>query len=433
VTEGQYRPATRRETERILEKYVHDPRFTTDLRDIPAILGRTALATPRRVLVAAIAIVVLMGAATGVLARAYHEAQHRRAQEQFQLGEAAASAGRAAEALESYRAALMLERDNDTYRRALAISLIGLRRTAEAETHLGQLLADDPVDGEANLLLARIAASRGAFTETEAFYQRAIYGRWTTEPAARRLATRFELIEWLIQVGARVPARAELLRLQVELPDVPFLQRELARRLLALGQPVQAADILRRELARRPDASVAADLVKVELAAGRLPEARDAARRAVSLDPRDRVTRARLEEIAGVLALDPTAPRLSAVERFRRSQRLLRRVRRDLEPCLGKLGPNVPLDLAGAIALADALLADPQATSISGSVAARPTTAQNRSGSPIVATSAQTPERNLDARTDARLMAAEALWIARRARCGASPQTLAWIFDRLSR
>ena len=289
---------------------MHDPHFAPDLREISAILSRTALKTPRRVFVATIAVVIVMGIVTGVAARAYHDARHRGARAQFEQGEAAANAGRTAEALEHYRAALALDRDRAEYRRALAIALISLRRTAEAETHLEQLLEFDPVDGEANLLLARIAAGRGAFAETEAFYQRAIYGRWAAEPAARRLAARFELIEWLVQMGAVAPARAEQLRLQAEVPDVPFLQLELARRMLALGQPAPAAAILRRELERRPaDASVAADLTKAEMDMGRFVEARAAARRALNLDARDRQSRDRLVQINEVLALDPIAAR----------------------------------------------------------------------------------------------------------------------------
>ena len=317
---------------------MHDPHFAPELREISAILGRTALKTPRRVFVATIAVVLVMGIVTGVAARAYHDARHRGARAQFELGEAAANTGRTADALEHYRAALALDRDQPEYRRALAIALISLRRTAEAETHLAQLLEFDPVDGEANLLLARINAGRGAFAETEAFYQRAIYGRWTTssgsgEPAARRLAARFELIEWLVQMGAVAPARAEQLRLQAEVPDVPFLQLELARRMLALGQPAPAAAILRRELERRADASVAADLAKAEMDMGRFVEARAAARRALNLDARDQLSRDRLAQINEVLALDPTQRGLPDAERFRRAQLLLRRVHQDLLSC----------------------------------------------------------------------------------------------------
>ena len=108
-------------------------------------------------------------------------------------------------------------------------------------------------------------------------------------------------------MGAVAPARAEQLRLQAEVPDVPFLQLELARRMLALGQPAPAAAILRRELERRPaDASVAADLTKAEMDMGRFVEARAAARRALNLDARDRQSRDRLVQINEVLALDPT-------------------------------------------------------------------------------------------------------------------------------
>ena len=155
---------------------MHDPHFAPDLREISAILSRTALKTPRRVFVATIAVVLVMGIVTGVAARAYHDARHRGARSQFELGEAAVNSGQTAAALEHYRAALALERDRPEYRRALAIALISLRRTAEAETHLEQILEFDPVDGEANLLLARINAGRGAsaVTKTEAFYQRAI-------------------------------------------------------------------------------------------------------------------------------------------------------------------------------------------------------------------------------------------------------------------
>jgi tetratricopeptide (TPR) repeat protein len=413
---------------------VHDPHFAPDLREISAILSRTALKTPRRVFVATIAIVVVMGVVTGVAARAYHDARHRGARAQFEEGEAAANAGQTTQALEHYRAALALDRDHAEYRRALAIALISLRRTAEAETHLEQLLELDPVDGEANLLRARIAAGRGAFTETEAFYPRAIYGRWAAEAGARRLAARFELIEWLVQMGAVAPARAELLRLQAELPDVPFLQLELARRMLALGQPAPAAVILRRELDRRPtDASAAADLTKAEMDMGRFVEARAAARRALNLDARDRVSRDRLLQINEVLSLDPSQRGLTDPERFRRSQLLLRRVHTDLLSCAAPPAP-APADLLTALATAETLLEDEDASAPRISRSAnvqKPTDATSSAATPPPAAPPTMP-LTLQERIDARLAAAEALWNARIARCGAVDGPLAWIFDRVA-
>jgi tetratricopeptide (TPR) repeat protein len=418
---------------------VHDPHFAPDLREISAILSRTALKTPRRVFVAAIAVVLVMGIVTGVAARAYHDARHRGARAQFELGEAAANAGRTDASLDHYRAALALDREQPAYRRALAIALISLRRTAEAETHLAQLLELDPVDGEANLLLARINAGRGAVAETEAFYQRAIYGRWTAsasgagEPASRRLAARFELIEWLVQMGAVAPARAEQLRLQAEMPDVPFLQLELARRMLALGQPAPAAAILRRELARKADASVAADLAKAEMDMGRFVEARAAARRALNLDARDRRSRDRLAQINEVLALDPSQRGLPDAERFRRAQILLTRVHQDLLTCTAAAPPGAPdpgpaagAAAAAALSTAETLLADQDA------LGPRNSRSPEVQKPPAAPSSGATPVQTPQERIDARLAAAEALWKARVARCGAASGPLAWIFDRVA-
>jgi tetratricopeptide (TPR) repeat protein len=433
---------------------VHDPHFAPDLREISAILSRTALKTPRRVFVATIAVVLVMGIVTGVAARAYHDARHRGARAQFDLGEAAANTGRTAGALEHYRAALALDRDQPEYRRALAIALISLRRTAEAETHLEQILEFDPVDGEANLLLARINAGRGAVAETEAFYQRAIYGRWAAEPASRRLAARFELIEWLVQMGAIAPARAEQLRLQAEVPDVPFLQLELARRMLALGQPAPAAAILRRELERRADASVAADLAKAEMDMGRFVEARAAVRRALNLDTHDQRSRDRFVQINEVLALDPTQRGLSDAERFRRAQLLLRRVHQELLSCTAIAAPpgasaatagaanaGTPSssarasELAAALSTAEILLEDEDALAppVSRPDALKANAQKADVQKPAISPSpGATPASPLQERIDARLAAAEALWNARVARCGAASGPLAWIFDRVA-
>jgi tetratricopeptide (TPR) repeat protein len=426
---------------------VHDPHFAPDLREISAILSRTALKTPRRVFVATIAVVIVMGIVTGIAARAYHDARIGGARTQFELGDAAVAAGQTGTALDHYRAALALDRDHAEYRRALAIALISLRRTAEAETHLEQILEFDPVDGEANLLLARINAGRGAASvaETEAFYQRAIYGRWAAEPAARRLAARFELIEWLVQMGAIAPARAEQMRLQAEVPDVPFLQLELARRMLALGQPAPAAVILRRELARRADASVAAHLAKAEMDMGRFVEARAAARRALNLDGSDRRSRDRLAQINEVLALDPSQRGLTDAERFRRAQILLARVHQDLLACTAIAEPP---NLAAALSTAEILLADQDALGprISRpSEVQKPVDAPSSGATPVQAPSSSAPspaspakqpapgvKPTLQERIDARLAAAEALWNARVARCGAADGPLAWIFDRVA-
>jgi hypothetical protein len=250
-------------------------------------------------------------------------------------------------------------------------------------------------------------------------------------------------------------------------PDVPFLQLELARRMLALGQPAPAAVILRRELARGPaDGSVAADLTKAEMEMGRFVEARAAARRALNLDARDRRSRERLVQINEVLALDPSQRGLSDKERFRRAQLLLGRVHKDLLSCSGPATsaanaagasaagafPAGASDLAAALSTAEILLEDEDAsgppisratdvqkpTDTTSSVATpgqasspAQSSASPAAPSPRATSPAPTPS-TLEERIDARLAAAEALWKARVARCGATSGPLAWIFDRVA-
>ena len=214
---------------------MHDPHFAPDLREISAILSRTALKTPRRVFVATIAIVHRDGHRDrGRRPSVSRRAASRRARASSSWAKRPRTpAGRAA-ALEHYRAALALDRDGAEYRRALAIALISLRRTAEAETHLDTAprarsgrRRDEPA-ARAHRRRPRPRSpkpKRSISARSTAAGPPAPDGR----TAARRLAARFELIEWLVQMGAIAPARAEQLRLQAEVPDVPFLQLELAR------------------------------------------------------------------------------------------------------------------------------------------------------------------------------------------------------------
>jgi hypothetical protein len=240
-------------------------------------------------------------------------------------------------------------------------------------------------------------------------------------------------------------------------PDVPFLQLELARRMLALGQPAPAAAILRRELERRPaDASVAVDLTKAEMDMGRFVEARAAARRALNLDARDRQSRDRLVQINEVLALDPSQRGLTDPERFRRAQRLLARVHGDLLSCTATTtssttgtatAPPAAPD-AAALSTAEILLedqdasgppisrpADVQKPADTTSSAATPVQAPASPSQSALSSSSPAPARTpptVQERIDARLAAAEALWDARIARCGAVDGPLAWIFDRVA-
>lgn len=415
--------------------------FPPDFVRFLHIFRHFALSTPQRVsLVCALAL-VLIGVTTGILARDYHEARREQAAMYFATAEQELAAGRAEDATLHYRAALSLERDNVEYRRRLAVTLLDLRLVGEAESRLDDLLTTDPIDGEANLLRGRVAASRGNFRDAEAYYQRAIYGRWPDQDVTRRLAARYELVELFEQLGASTQARAELLRLQTDLPDVPFLQDDVARRFLRLGDPEQAARVLRLTLASRPaNPWLLADLAQAELAAGRLEQARDAARRALALDPADRDTRGRLGAISEALALDSTARGLSLRERHRRSGLLLTRAMDELESCLARVAPGAasPANAAGPATAPRAASAASAAGTARGPAAATAPPAPDAEQAQLALARSQldTPSSRDDSLEDQitnRLALADQIWRTRVRRCGSSGAPVAWVFDRLSR
>jgi tetratricopeptide (TPR) repeat protein len=302
--------------------------------------------------------------------------------------------------LDHYRAALALDRDNPVHRRAVALLLLQVQRFGEAERHLDELLDQNPVDAEANLLRARLAARRGFVENAEAYYQRAIYGRWPSgADQAQRLAARFELLAWLEQMGATDRARAELIRLQAEVPDTTSMQLELARHFVILAEPRRAVEILRKQLTQDPDDRLLArEMMNVALSARQLEDARIAARQMVTLDPKDATARRVLRQLTDALNLDPTRRRLSTAERLRRSGALLTRLVVLTEECSATPDVAVPAD---AIIRARELL-DTKAT-----LATRNTLIEER------------------------LSAAEALWGIYGARCRAFDEPLGWVFDRL--
>jgi Flp pilus assembly protein TadD len=395
----------------LFELIVQDTRVLPSFRQLFPSLQQTFLGNPRRVATVAIVLLVLMGTGAGILARHYDATRLRLARAELSAG-ANEATSHPEDAVEHYRAALALDRENPAIRRALAVQLFELGRSDEAETHLIELLQMDPIDAEANLLRARIAIRREDDVDAETFYERAIYGRWSgesdAEAAAQRIAARFELLDLLSRTGARIQARAELLRLQAELPNVPRLQHELAGRFLALGDAAQAADVLQKLMKQHStDVDAARSLTDALLTLGRFREARDAASHALALAPQDHATRERLDQINDALSLDPTLRGLSPGARLRRSGDLLARVLQDVESCMAALSPA------------------PQQQTDWSALHARAQTA--------IAAKPPSPRETdaLDALTDQRLAIADELWRLRANACGIPAGPLAWVMEHL--
>jgi tetratricopeptide (TPR) repeat protein len=251
-------------------------------------------------------------------------------------GDALATAGRLDEAVVQYRAALQLERDDPTAGRSLALTLLRLGRFGESESYLQDLLRLDPTDGVLNRGLARIHAAHGREAEARAAFQRAIYGHWPDAAIGERIATRFELLEYLTRIGAHAEVLPELLRLRAELPAGRTAETRRTAELLAqYGATELALEMLAAAATANPrDVDLLVQLGQQQLNAGQISAARATLQRAVAIDGRDDL-RSQLAVVDRILLLDPTLPRLGIVARTRRARLLLQAVLARTESCGG--------------------------------------------------------------------------------------------------
>jgi tetratricopeptide (TPR) repeat protein len=264
-------------------------------------------------------------AAAGLLGSFHDEVRTARTRSHLERGHTLARQNDLAAAVEQYRTALLLEPDNLQARRALALTLLSLGQLGEAESHVRDLLKQDPTDGPLNRALARIYAMRGRVADARGAYQRAVYGVWPADGAAERIAARFELIDYLARLNAREELLAELLRLKAELPETDTsAARRLADLLVTARAPGLAVETLDAAAAAAPrDVELLAQLSDVQTETGRYADARATLRRALSLEAERPELRERLAVLDRVLALDPTLPRLRLVTRTRRARLVL--------------------------------------------------------------------------------------------------------------
>ena len=281
--------------------------------------------TPTRLLVFVGLLLAALAGGTALLASVYHDLRHQRTSRHVQQGHLLAERGDLQAAVREYRAALSLEREHPEAARALALSLLPLGRTTEAESYLRELLRQAPTDGALNRGLARVLAAQERHDEARAAYQRAIYGEWPAEGLSERLDTRFELIAYLTRREAQEEVVAELMRLNAELPaGHTAAARRIADLLVQQGATELGLEVLRTATTLAPDdVDLLSDLAALETAAGRPADARGTLRRALALAPARTELRDRLAVVDRVLALDPTLPGLRLVTRTRRARAVL--------------------------------------------------------------------------------------------------------------
>ena len=170
---------------------------------------------------------VIFFLAVAGLSRSYHAQRDALGNRWFSRGVVDLNAGHFDRAVTEFRAALLYSRDNYDYQLNLAEALIGEKRTAEAYSYLVNLWDRQPENGVVNLDLARIAAQRGQTEQAQRYYHNAIYAAWPGNQELKRRDTRFELIEYLLNIQAKAQAQSELIALQENLGEDPALQERV--------------------------------------------------------------------------------------------------------------------------------------------------------------------------------------------------------------
>lgn len=213
----------------------------------------------------------------------------------------------------AFRRAVIRHRDEKRYVLALADALARSGTPDAAVRALQGLREFSPEDAEVNLALARLNRDQQQVGNALRYYHHAIYAPDSTPERARQV--RFELVRMLLAAGDQTRAQAELIAATIDLPDAADVRLELARLFERADSNARAAQQYQRVLKAAPrDRAALEGAVRTAFALGdyrevlsyRLPD--DAA-------PDVRELGAVARE---VIARDPLATRLSAVERRRR-------------------------------------------------------------------------------------------------------------------
>jgi cytochrome c-type biogenesis protein CcmH/NrfG len=258
---------------------------------------------------------------------------HSEAQGLYEQGTKLLASGRASDALDRLQRAFSIDRKNRHYQLGYAEALIAAGRNEDATALLNDVVRQSPNDGQANLLLARLARSRKDLADAAANYHRAIYGVWDRDAVAHANVARLEWIRELAARGDQKQLLGELLPLEAETQD-PAVLKQVAQYLLVAGSPTRSADLYRTLLAAHPDdVALLKGLGQADAAAGEYASAQRAYLRAFRLAPGDLSIRHDMELVSTLSGLDPTPRNLSSREKYHRSLRILTLVRDSLVAC----------------------------------------------------------------------------------------------------
>ena len=264
----------------------------------------------------------------------YRTERGARAEQYYKAGIELVQQARNQEAVEQFRNAVSISRDNEQYRLALGVTLAKTGHPDEAAVYLREVLKRDPNNGAANLALGQIAIAAQKTSDAMTYYHRAIYGSWPAGEETSRLEARFELAGYLRKFGQQREAIAELLAALEQARNDQAAKKRIASLLLAYGSPRQAADIYRDILhGDSRDADAWSGLGAAEMQLEDYGAARVAFRNTEQLNPTDGQVRKERELAERILALDPNARGLRSSVRFQRSEAILEEVLSGIQSC----------------------------------------------------------------------------------------------------
>ena len=252
------------------------------------------------------------------LSSVYHGQREALGDRWFNRGVADLNAKRYQPAVTEFRTALLYSRDNDAYQLNLAEALIGTNQTGQAYSYLLNLWDREPENGQVNLGLARIDASRGLTQQAIRYYHGAVYGTWPANEESQRREARLELIDLLLRTQAHAPAQAELIALSENEAEEPGSEDRLGDLFIRAGDYERALAAYRQSLkSDQRDAAALAGAGNAAFQLGRYSPAEHYFEGAVAADANDTASAEQLKMTEAVLRTDPFQPGISPGQRNR--------------------------------------------------------------------------------------------------------------------
>jgi tetratricopeptide (TPR) repeat protein len=288
-----------------------------------------------------------MFALTGFCTSFYKHQRTNLGKHHYAEGQRLESSGELDAAVEEYRRALIFAPDDTDYRVSFASALMGAGRFEEAQSHIEQLLQEDPTNGALNRMRAYLAERQKRTGAAIEYYQRAVYEYWPPNRLAERAQARWDLINLLEKTGRREEAIGELMTLYANTSIGPSGKLDIGFALLHNGAISEAAQVFREASKNVPkDSRPHRGLGEAYLASGEFVSARHEFERALKLDPQDKQATTSLAVTNSAIDMDPDLPAVGTAERYRRSANLLKRVVALLRQCSGGMGADDRLTAA---------------------------------------------------------------------------------------